>query len=138
MNSESAAPGPSEPTEPAALPPAGWYPDPQHAYGQRWWNGTTWTENQQATQPYGMANVGPKPSNPLALVGFILGLAGLLLALWGLIPAAALILSLLGLNRSQRIIGPGGKRVGRVFAIWGIVLGAVGLAYVLIVFAIGI
>ncbi|HEX3707698.1 MAG TPA: DUF2510 domain-containing protein [Mycobacteriales bacterium] len=29
-------------TEPQ-LPPAGWYPDPQDAQQQRWWDGTTWS-----------------------------------------------------------------------------------------------
>lgn len=26
-------------------PPAGWYPDPQDASSQRYWDGTTWTEH---------------------------------------------------------------------------------------------
>jgi len=29
---------------PAGLPAAGWYPDPERAGGQRYWNGTGWTE----------------------------------------------------------------------------------------------
>ena len=31
----------------AAVPAAGWYPDPQ-GVGQRWWNGQSWTEHVQA------------------------------------------------------------------------------------------
>jgi hypothetical protein len=33
--------------EPTATPrnPAGWYPDPTHRYEQRYWDGTTWTDN---------------------------------------------------------------------------------------------
>ena len=30
---------------PPALPPANWYADPQDPYGQRWWNGATWSED---------------------------------------------------------------------------------------------
>lgn len=28
--------------------PAGWYPDPSGAFGQRYWDGTTWTDHSQA------------------------------------------------------------------------------------------
>jgi hypothetical protein len=38
---------PTQPTPPpTGLPPAGWYPDPQRPGGQRYWNGTGWTENR--------------------------------------------------------------------------------------------
>lgn len=42
-------------TVPAAdtdgMPPADWYPDPGGAPGQRWWNGTTWTEATRGYPP---------------------------------------------------------------------------------------
>ncbi|MGD9956622.1 MAG: DUF2510 domain-containing protein [Candidatus Nanopelagicales bacterium] len=40
---------PAAPTPPpaaAALPPAGWYPDPGRPGGQRYWDGQQWTEHQ--------------------------------------------------------------------------------------------
>ena len=44
------APGESEPLvasepEPAALPPADWYHDPEDATRQRYWDGQTWTDH---------------------------------------------------------------------------------------------
>jgi hypothetical protein len=41
-----AAPQPVAPVAPqAALPPAGWYADPQRPGGQRYWDGATWTQH---------------------------------------------------------------------------------------------
>jgi Domain of unknown function (DUF4333)/Protein of unknown function (DUF2510) len=32
-------------TDPPALPPAGWFPDPMDAQRQRWWTGEEWTDH---------------------------------------------------------------------------------------------
>jgi hypothetical protein len=37
---------PLPPPAPAPATPAGWYPDPQRPGGQRYWDGTTWTEHR--------------------------------------------------------------------------------------------
>lgn len=43
------------------LPPAGWYPDPQGGDGQRWWNGSGWSnETRPAQAPV------PPPAPPAA------------------------------------------------------------------------
>lgn len=39
---------PPPPPPPPQNPPAGWYADPHGSGGQRWWDGTTWTEHLQA------------------------------------------------------------------------------------------
>jgi hypothetical protein len=43
----AAAPAPAAAAEPAAATtPAGWYPDPDGGAGQRYWDGTAWTEHR--------------------------------------------------------------------------------------------
>ena len=72
--------------------PAGWYPDPGGAPGQRWWDGTSWTgQFQPLAGPGGWAPQGPPPRrrwSPWAVVGgvalLVLALAvGLIVALGG-------------------------------------------------------
>jgi hypothetical protein len=45
----------------ASQPPAGWYPDPQNAQQQRYWDGSTWTGHTAASA----AAVAPTGSAPL-------------------------------------------------------------------------
>jgi hypothetical protein len=44
----------------ALPPPPGWHPDPGGSGGQRWWDGTRWTEHVSAP---GVAP--PVPANPV-------------------------------------------------------------------------
>ncbi len=92
--------------QPAALPPANWYPDPSGVAELRYWDGRTWTSTVSVggfvhervmppppPQPYVTAAPAPSPepqprlprrAATIALVGFVTGLA------------AAIVLSLLG------------------------------------------
>jgi Protein of unknown function (DUF2510) len=40
-------------------PPAGWYPDPSGVPGQRWWDGTSWSDHVAPAQPHPVA---PQPA----------------------------------------------------------------------------
>lgn len=74
------APGP-EP-QPSTAVPAGWHPDPQGGGGQRWWDGTRWTEH---TTPAAGAAVAGAPMSSSesrgwavaahlsALIGLVIG-----------------------------------------------------------------
>jgi hypothetical protein len=93
-------------TDTPSLPPAGWYPDPSGGPGQRYWDGTAWTEPppttaQQQPSPEGFAR-GAQQRNGLGIAALILGIIG---ALSGLIPILfwlAGILGVIGLTRLRR------------------------------------
>lgn len=60
--------------------PPGWYPDPNNAALQRWWDGTTWTEHTApATGASGSAVATGAPSGkkvPAGIFGILLGAFG--------------------------------------------------------------
>nr|WP_090276719.1 DUF2510 domain-containing protein [Mycolicibacterium komanii]CRL70188.1 Mpr protein [Mycolicibacterium komanii] len=61
--------------------PAGWYPDPNDSGGQRYWDGSTWTEHRSpdpASQP---AAPPPTPDNRRLLTGCLAACGALLLIL---------------------------------------------------------
>ena len=43
-------------------PPPGWYPDPERADQQRWWNGSRWTDHTAPRQPPPPGGGGPGSS----------------------------------------------------------------------------
>ena len=66
MSFDSALPAPA----PAPKPAAGWYPDPHDIGGQRYWDGTAWTERRvgpgadNAVQPTLMLPTAQQPAYP--------------------------------------------------------------------------
>ena len=145
MSEIPAIPTPPEPAPIVVRPTAvaGWYPDPDVSGGQRYWDGSMWTEHRHSPiagaaplAPY--AQVAPRPKNGPAIAALVLGIVGMLIGLWGLIPAAALIFGIVGYQTSARLPDPRGpgKFVGRAFSIWGIVLGAIGIVYAILAIAL--
>ncbi|MGN8247214.1 DUF2510 domain-containing protein [Cellulomonas soli] len=51
-------------TTEAGTPAAGWYTDPQHGTGHRWWDGTGWTTHTRAPEPVALVPVEPEPAVP--------------------------------------------------------------------------
>jgi hypothetical protein len=53
--------------DPNAAPIAGWYPDPENEAGDRWWNGTTWSDHRRARNAGpGWAPAGASPAGAAA------------------------------------------------------------------------
>ena len=115
--------------------PAGWYPDPSGAPGQRYWDGTAWTDQEApptSTQPQPATEVlahGAPPRNGLGIAALILGIIG---AISGLIPllfwiagtlgVIGLILGFVGRARAKR-----GEATNGRTALWGIITSAIAL-----------
>jgi Protein of unknown function (DUF2510)/Domain of unknown function (DUF4190) len=122
-------------TDTPSPPPAGWYPDPSGAPGQRYWDGTAWTDQdapptagQPQPSPVGLAQ-GPRPRNGLGIAALILGVLGALsglipLLFWiaGILGVIGLILGFVGRGRAKR-----GEATNGTMALWGIITSAVAL-----------
>ena len=143
---------PGRPAAPASTPPPGWYPDPQRP-GQRYWDGVQWTDRTAPPplesppgQPYPAPQYGaqypmqqgyapaflpPTKTNGFAIASLVLGI------LW--ISWLGSILALVfGYVAKSQIDRSGGLQSGRGIAIAGIVLGWIGVGFLVlfIVFAI--
>ena len=127
----------SDPTTyPAATPQptAGWYTDPEQPAGERYWDGRTWTEHRRtaAAPMYDAAPANRQTvKNPQATTALVLGIIGMLVGFWGIVPLIALIFGIIGLTDSRQLPHPDqpGKFVGKTASIWGIVLGSIGIIY---------
>ena len=49
-----------------ALPPAGWYPNPENPAQERWWGGLSWTNDVRDPVPVMSAPPVPAPYTPMA------------------------------------------------------------------------
>jgi hypothetical protein len=62
---------------PPALAPAGWYPHPEVAGAQRYWDGRTWTDHVAPGQPVPMVGSGQSVWVPIGWIcAFVFPLAG--------------------------------------------------------------
>ena len=117
---------------PAPSVPAGWYP---HEGGQRYWDGTTWTEHRAPAAQPAVVVMQQRPSNGLAVGSLITGIAGFVLMaipffiglfIGGTLDIVAVILGICGIIRANR------TRVGMPLAVVGLVLGGVSLLSVFV------
>ncbi|HXR44411.1 MAG TPA: DUF2510 domain-containing protein [Pseudolysinimonas sp.] len=121
-------------SDPNALPIAGWYPDPENAAGERWWNGSGWSDHRRpatapvpgpapATAPpaYVPAPIGPR--NTMATLGFVFALGGIIINLAGLTALAGAILSIIGLRRARELRAQGVSPDGHGMALAGVIVG---------------
>src|SRR5512143_3697605 len=70
----------------AGVAPAGWYPDPQNPAGQRYWDGTQWTEH--VAPGAGAAAVPPRKSHSGLIIGIVAGVGVLVVV--GILAAVAI------------------------------------------------
>lgn len=141
----------------AATPIAGWYPDPENPGGERWWNGSAWSDQRRATapapaaarpdpyapppvQPYYGATLpyGSRPAsglNGMALAGLLVSSVGWLI-IPVLAPVAGIVLSLVGLQQAKAREAQGMPNPGRGLAIGGVVVGAIILLLGILVFVL--
>jgi hypothetical protein len=111
------------------LPIAGWYPDPEILGHDRWWDGSTWTDNRRvsgdaAAPPAGPPAYAPAPvaRNNMAVIGFFLSLSGFILP-FIINSIAGGIVSIIGLRHSKKLAGTGVFSNGRGISIAGILIG---------------
>jgi len=113
------------------LPIAGWYPDPELAGHDRWWDGSVWSDNRRATTEEApgatpgevrVPAAAPVVRNNLAVIGFILSISSVLLP-FVINSFAGGIVSVVGLRHSAKLAGSGTFSPGRGLSIAGILVG---------------
>jgi hypothetical protein len=102
--------------------PPGWYQDPNDPYNQRYWDGNRWTENRAPAA----GHAGPgSPTNGKAIAGMVLGIV------W-LCGIGSILALVFGYQAKREIEASGGLQEGRGMAIAGIVLGWVGVGFLIL------
>lgn len=108
----------------------GWYEDPAGTGGQRWWDGTAWTEHAGPAAGTPAPRVQPAlPRNNHATAGFVLGIVSMVGNPLAVVSVIGLVLSFVGLNRANQLGRHGYAPVGRKRAIWGLVLSGLALLF---------
>jgi Domain of unknown function (DUF4190)/Protein of unknown function (DUF2510) len=110
--------------------PPGWYPDPNTPGGQRYWDGSNWTENRAPGTPVAAAPA----SNGKAIASLVLGI------LW-LCSIGSILALIFGYQAKNEIDASGGAQGGRGMAVAGIVLGWIGVGFAilyLVLWAVGV
>lgn len=121
-------------------PAPGWYPDPEDARQQRYWDGSAWTEHRT---PGGSASTGSASGQETpggATTSLVLGILSLVMCgLFTGIPAM-----ITGRRAMQEIDASGGRLGGRGLAQAGFITGLIGtilttlaLLFMVALFAIG-
>jgi Protein of unknown function (DUF2510) len=128
----------------------GWYPDPDAAAGERWWNGAGWSESRrtraiiysaenpapQRPDPYAQsASTSTVPSRPMttinvsanrnAMVGFITGLIALFFNVFFVLGPIAIVFSALGFTKARQLKAQGVAGNLMTFAVIGLVAGGI-------------
>lgn len=116
-----------------APPQPGWYADPENPAGERWWNGSAWSEHKRDTSdappsahptPYYAAPAPGAGTNGLAVAGLITSaVAWLMIPLLG--PIVGIILSAFGLRAAKQREAAGNPNSGRGAAVAGLIVGIV-------------
>jgi hypothetical protein len=105
----------------------GWYDDPTGPGGQRWWDGTAWTEHARPGAWPGGAPAAPALRNGHATAGLVLGIVSMVGNPLAVVSVIGLVLSFVGLSRANRLGQHGYAPVGRKRAIWGLALSGLAL-----------
>lgn len=117
----------------SALPAAGWYPDPESAGQERWWNGTAWADDRRPVQvvappmphqqaPMYVVQPVPTRKNGMSIAGLVLALVSLLLNPFAIMSILGIVFGAIGYGRSKELI-VNGKMVGNVAGAWAIIIG---------------
>ena len=116
-------------------PPAGWFPDPDDASQQRYWDGSAWTEHRvPAAGPGGppaqaghASYAGPGVAGPVTsgatIAAFVMGLLSVIACLGPITGIPAIVV---GRRARREIDSSQGSLEGRGLATTGIVVGVVG------------
>ena len=127
--------------ETVALPPAGWYFDPESSATMRWWSGEEWTEHQQplaTASPTAQSQLTGRVarlenarqlrlSNAFAWLGLLVAGVSVIVNPLGIFSMIAVVFGSIGLARANRLRDGGTPVTGRGAAIAGLVVGLVTL-----------